>query len=439
MRHLLIQLILLSITFLVNQNVGSDQIPAGPQKQPIALTNVTIHPISTETIDNGIIVFSRGQIVAIGKNVSIPGNAHVIDLAGKHVYPGIIEAYSRIGLTEVSAVKATNDYQELGQINPNVRAEVAINPESEYFPVHRANGIAMAVSAPTGGILSGKSALIRMDGWTWEDMTYKAPVSMMMDWPSLSIPYSPSGGKSEEERKNAIEKNMALLNKTFMDVRAYMVAHSSQTNKNTSHYKTDLRLASLIPVLQRELPLWIKANSLVDIEAAISWSKTQQIRIVIIGAADTEFTTELLKENNIPVIVSPILRLPSRRDANFDQPFTLPNKLYQAGVKFCIASGGASAVRNLPYHAAKAAAYGLPKQEALKAITVYAAEILGVSDKLGTLEIGKDATLIITDGDPLEITTHVEKLYIEGRDIDLGNKHNDLYLKYQKRYEQTPN
>jgi len=429
--------ILLAILILTAPNFASDQIPAGPQKLPIALTNTTIHPVSAPDIQNGTILFSMGHIVSLGKSVNIPQDAQVINLQGKHVYPGLIESYSRIGLIEISAVKATNDYQELGQINPNVRAELAINPESEYFPVHRANGIALAISAPSGGVLAGKSALLRMDGWTWEEMTYEAPVSMIMTWPQKKLSGYYARGKSDDEQKKAFEKNMTLLTQTFIDARAYMAAQGSQNTKEHPHHNVDLRLESLVPVLRGDLPVWIKANSLWEIEAAISWSETQKVKIVIVGAIDAGYALSLLKEKSIPVIASPVHRLPSKRDADFDQPYTLPYKLYQAGIPFCIASGGASGIRNLPYHAAKAVAYNLPKDEALKAITLYAAKIIGVADRLGSLEVGKDATLIVTDGDPLEMTTQVEKLYIEGRDIDLGNKHKDLYNKYQKRYEQA--
>jgi imidazolonepropionase-like amidohydrolase len=426
-----------SIFFVLSLNlgIGSDQIPAGPQTYPIAITDVTLHPLNTKVIENGTILFSNGRIVSLGSAVDLPANTKIFKMPGKHVYPGFIEALSRLGLTEISDVSSTNDYKELGQINPNVCAEVAVNPESEYFPVHRANGIALAVTAPTGGILSGKSALMRMDGWTWEEMTYKAPISMILTWPSLYVPHSSK--KESEKRQENIYKNMALLNTTFENARAYMKAHTSNTKNNTIYHKVDLKLEALIPVLNGELPLWIKVNDLLDIEAAISWAKTQKIKIIIVGAASADLALDLLKGNNIPVIVTPVLKLPPRRDAAFDQPFTLPQKLYEAGIEFCIASGGASAVRNLPYHAAKAAAYGLPQEEALRSITVNVARILGVSDRLGTLETGKDATLIVADGDPLEITTQIVKLFIEGRDIDLGNKHKELYLKYQKRYEQS--
>ena len=367
--------------------------------------------------------------------MTIPANTLIIDLAGKHVYPGFIECYSRLGLTEIGAVKSTNDYRELGQINPNVRAEFAINPESEYFPVTRANGITMAVTLPSSGLISGKSALIKLDGWTWEDMTITAPVSMIMNWPELHVKTGRRSKPADEQMKE-IQKNRDLLKKTFQDARAYLAAREAAKQNNIPFHKQDLKLESLIPVLKGELPVWITANSLLQIESAVRWADELNIRMALVGGTEANYATDLLKKRNIPVIITSILKLPAHRDSDIDEPFSLPLKLYRAGIKYCIASTGASNVRNLPYHAAKAAAYGLPKEEALKAITLYPAEIIGISDRVGSLEKGKDATLMVTNGDPLEITTEVEKLYIQGRATDLMNKHKQLYLKYQERYRQ---
>jgi imidazolonepropionase-like amidohydrolase len=414
---------------------GSESIPAPPQKKPIALVNAVIHPVTESVINDGTILFDKGLITDLGTTVAIPEDAVTIDLQGKHVYPGMIESYSQLGLTEIGAVRSTNDYTELGQINPNVNAQVALNPESEYFPVTRANGIAMAITLPTGGIISGKSALIKMDGWTWEDMTVKAPVSMVMHWPQLQI-QSGWWRKPVKEQRKDINKNKELVEQTIKDARAYMAAREAAKHKGVPFHKKDLKLEALIPVFKGELPLWITANSLIQIESAVSWAEEQKLKIVLVGGTDAIYATELLKEKNIPVIITSILKLPVHRDSDIDEPFTLPLKLHDAGIKFCIAATGASSVRNLPYHAAKAAAYGLPKEEALKAVTIYPAEIIGVADKVGSLEKGKEATLMITDGDPLEITTQIEKLYIQGREIDLRNKHKQLYLKYQERYQQ---
>ncbi|MFB0552066.1 MAG: amidohydrolase family protein [Phycisphaerae bacterium] len=409
------------------------QIPAPPQQQLIALVNGTIHPVTSEPIEKASIVFDKGIIIDIGTDIEIPSDAIKIDLRGKHVYPGLIESHSQLGLTEIGSVGVTSDYVEHGDINPNVRAEVAINPESEHIPVARANGIALAAATPSGGLISGRSALIMTDGWTWEEMTFKAPLSMIINWPYMRL--ADEDDEASKKRMERTKKQIETLDKAVEDARAYMTAKESQKTGD-SFSKTDVRWEAMLPVLKGSLPVWIRANSLLEIESAVSWADKHNLRAVLVGGIEAHHYADLLKRRDIPVVITSVLRLPSRRDADFDEPFTLPLRLYQAGVKFCIACGGASSIRNLPYHAAKAAAYGLPKDEALKAITLYPAQIMGVADRVGSLEKGKDATLIVTDGDPLEITTHIEKLFIQGRRIDLSNKHRRLYDKYRQRYRQ---
>ncbi len=412
------------------------QVPAPPQKNPIALTGGTIHPVSGPVINNGTIVFEKGKITQIGSNVDIPSGVTRIDVSGKHIYPGFIETISNFGLSEIGAVKATRDNAEMGTFTPNVRAEVAINAESEHILVNRANGIAMAVSSPSSGILSGKSALIMTDGWNWEDMTYKAPLSMIMNWPRMSVFNAWWMTQTEAQQRKAIKQNIDRVNKFFKDARAYYLAKASGKNNTGSFQKTDIVLESMIPVLKGELPLWIATRGLKEMEAAIEFAEREKLKIVLSGATAAPYIIEMLKEKGIPLIVTGTLRMPFRRDADYDDAFTLPKKLYDAGVKFCIAGPGPGGNRNLPYNAAMAAAFGLPKDIALKAITQYPAEILGVADKVGTLEKGKDATFIITSGDPLEITTRMENLYIQGKDIDLNNRQMRLYKKYQEKYRQ---
>lgn len=421
---------------LVCHNVvlSTDQIPAEPQKQPIALVGGTIHTVSGSVIENGSILFVKGIIEEIGRNIQLPADALVIDISGNHVFPGLIEANSQLGLTEIDAVGATSDFMEAGSINPSVRAERAINPESERFPITRANGIALAVSKPSGGIISGQAALIMMDGWTWEDMTMKTPIGMMCNWPSMSINAFASK-KEREVRKKQINSQIELLEQSIRDARAYHIARMAAGKAGVPFHKTDVRWESMIPVLEGNLPLWIHADRIQEIQAAVEWADREHLKMVLVGGADACRIADVLKAKNIPIIITPILRLPLRNDSDYDEPFTLPLKLYEAGIKYCIAGGsGSGNERNLPYHAAMASAYGLPREEALKAITLHAAEILGIADRVGSLERGKDATLIVTTGDPLEITTQVEKSFIQGRDIDLNNKQKLLYSKYKEKY-----
>ncbi len=411
---------------------ASVPVPASSQVNPVALINGTVHPVTSVHIPNGKILFTEGKITAIGAHIRIPPNAEIVDIKGKHVYPALIESYSQLGLYEVGAVKSTRDMSEMGRFNPNIKAEIAVNAESELIPVTRANGVAMAITRPGRGLISGKAALLMLDGWTWEEMTYQAPVSLIVNWPVMRTHQSARMSKSEKEQKKQITENIDALYQFTEDSKAYMKAREAEKSRQ----KFDARFEAMIPVLQNKLPVWIQASSLRQIESAVAWAGKYNLNIVIVGGTDAPLAAYLLKPRAIPVIAVPIHTMPRRRDSDFDEPFSLPAKLYAAGIQFCIASGSSANARNLPYHAAKAAAYGLPKEEALKAITLYPAQIMGTDKTLGSLEKGKDATLIVTTGDPLEITTQVEKLYIQGRDTDLNNKHLFLYHKYQARYNQ---
>lgn len=414
---------------------ASGQIPAPPQSQPIVITGATIHPISGPAIENGMILFDKGKITAIGATVTIPADALRIDASGKHVYPALIETTSQLGLNEISSVSATRDFAEVGQINPNVRAEVAINPDSEHFPVTRANGVAMAVSWPGGGLIAGTGALLQLDGWTYEDMTMKAPIGMVVDWPRMTVIDTWWMRQSPEEQKKAIAKNIETIEQAFRDARAYKTARAAAAQGGPAH-PFDARWQAMLPVLDGEVPVWVQADEIKQIKAAIDWAGREQVRMVLVGGADAGKVTELLKRKNIPVVVRSTLRLPQRRDDDFDAPFSLPRKLHEAGVTFCIAGGWFGHERHLAHHAAKAVSYGLPEEVALKSVTLYAAQIIGVADRIGSLDAGKDATLMISDGSPLELMSNVERLFIQGRDIDLGNRHETLYQKYRQKYIQ---
>jgi len=432
-----VMLILLLITvFNLNIAGASDQIPASPQKLPVAVTGAVIHTVANGDIVNGTILFENGKITGLGTSVSIPGNAIIIDAKGKHVYPALIETSSTIGLSEIGAVKATQDFSEIGTINPNVRAESSINPDSEIIPVTRANGIGLAVAMPSGGLLSGKAALIMLDGWTWEEMVVKAPVGMVLNWPAMNLSDSYGLKQTNEEALKKIKGQLDELDDIFRKARAYKTAIDAAGDKDIPYHGRDLRWESLIPVLKGELPVFVNSSTKLQIEAAVRWSEKEKVKIVIVGGSESPKCADLLREKGIPVIINPVLRLPSNPDYGYDEAYLVPVKLYNAGVKFCIANGddGFGNNRNLPYQAAMAAAFGLPKDIALKSVTQFSAQILGVDDITGTIENGKDATIIITDGDPLEFETHVERMFIKGKDIDLSSRHTTLYEKYRKRY-----
>ena len=418
---------------------ASDQIPAPAQSQVIALTGATVYPISSAPIPNGTVVLVDGKISAIGSNVTVPAGAQVVDVAGKRVYPGIINAFTSIGLTEISAVRATRDTREAGSINPNVRAEVSVNPGSEIIPVTRAAGIAVALSVPSGGTISGRSAVLMLDGWTWEDMVLEAPAALHMNWPRMTIISAWWMDDSEEKQKEDRAEALKNITTTFDDARAYMKAREADMG-----FPTDLRWEAMIPVLKKEIPVMVAADGIEQIQAAVAWAESEDVRLVLVGGDDAWRVTDLLKEKGVSVIVAGTHSRPSRRWEDYDLAFKIPALLKEAGVSFCISSGmgfggsaGAAHTRSLPHNAGTAAAYGLDADEALKAITLYPAQILGIADRVGSLEVGKDATLIVTDGDPLEIMTHTERMFIQGRDIDLTSRHTMLYDKYKTKYGQS--
>jgi imidazolonepropionase-like amidohydrolase len=408
----------------------SDEIPAGNQQTPIAIMNVDIHPVSSDPIENGTLLFENGKLTGIGKQVKLSKETQKIDGKGKHLYPGLIDAATILGLVEVNSIRATIDYSETGMLNPNVRSWVAFNPDSEIIPVTRSNGILLSLVMPQGGLISGRSALMQLDGWTWEDMALKTDVGLHIQWPKPSLSSS-STTASDEPRPT--RTSVKELRDFFEKARDYRNAKESG-----SFTQTDLRMESMLSVLDGTIPLFVHANELASIQSAVAFSVEQHLRIVIVGGYDAPHCAQLLRTAKIPVIVTGTYRLPERSDDPYDDAYTVPDRLRKAKVQYCLASlgrFGATGIRNLPYHAATAVAYGLPREEALKATTLYAAEILGAADCVGSLELGKDATFILTNGDPLEATTVIDQAFIQGRAVDLNNRHKRLFRKYQSKYE----
>ncbi|MFN2508941.1 MAG: amidohydrolase family protein [Chthoniobacterales bacterium] len=414
---------------------ASDEIPAPPQSRPIALKGATIHPVSGADIASGTIVFEKGKITTVDAEVQIPEGAEVIDVTGKHVYPGLISANTVLGLTEIGAVRATVDVAEPGAINPNVRSVTSINPDSENLPVARSNGILTALAVPEGGLISGQSAVLRMDGWTPEQMTVRSPAAMHLRWPEMRLDRDPRAPKSLEDQQKEIDKAQKTIRDAFAIARSYWQARKTPG----PDFKSDLRWEAMVPVFDGKLPLFVHASSLAQIEAALAWAREAQLKIVLVGGNDAWRFASQLKETDTPVVIALATALPLRRDDPFDSAFANAAKLHEAGVRFCIARRGrdseAPHERTLPYEASMAAAFGLPREEALKAVTLYPAQILGVSDQLGSLENGKSATLIVTTGDPLDFPTQIEAAYVDGRKIDLSNRQTRLRDKYRAKYE----
>ncbi|HEY5616225.1 MAG TPA: amidohydrolase family protein [Bacteroidota bacterium] len=438
-----ILLLLFLLGMFYNIALASDPIPAAKQKKPIALVGGTIHTVSGAVITNGTVLFDKGTIVAVGQTVTIPADAERINISGKHVYPGLIDASSDMGLTEIGSVRGTLDARENGTINPNARAEVAVDAESEMFPVARSGGILIANSRPASGIISGTAAALMMDGWTYEDMTLKAPLGLVVNWPSMVFTqggFGFGGGGQPQVRETwqrQRDEQLKSLHDAFADARGYMIAKKAETQKGVPYYETDPRWEAMIPVLEGKVPVHVYANELTQIQAAVTWAEREGVKLVIIGGRDALRASEQLKAKNIPVIVGPILTAPARQYGDYDERYKLPMMLKAAGVQFCIAGdGSASNSRRVPHHAAAAAAFGLSKEDALKAITLSAAQVLGIADRVGSLETGKDATLIITNGDPLELSTTVEQAFIQGKKLDMRDRHKRLYNKYTEKYKQ---
>ncbi|MEY4186056.1 MAG: hypothetical protein RIT02_1090 [Planctomycetota bacterium] len=428
------RLLLLAVCLTVQPAFASDQIPGAPQKKPVALVNGVLHTVSGPVIEAGTIVFDNGRITEMGPRMQPPPNADVIDLQGRHVYPGMIESHSQLGLTELSSTRATIDTSETGLLNPNVTAATAVNPDSELIPVTRANGVLVALSAPSGGLVSGKASLLQLDGWTSVDMTLQRESGLVINWPAAfrSSFFGPpgAGGPGAGEAGGSQVQELRNL---FTDARAWAKARTA--SPETQRY--DIRLASMQPVLAGKVPLIVAADEAEEIQAAVAFGVEQKLQVIIFGGYDAESCAELLRRYQVPVIVSAVHRDPRNDHDDYDAAYTLPERLRKAGIRFCISGSARSETwntRNLPYQAATAAAYGLPRDEALKSVTLYPAQILGVADRLGSLEPGRDATIFVSTGDPLETDSQVTHAWIQGRVVDLSSRHTQLAGKYGEKF-----
>jgi imidazolonepropionase-like amidohydrolase len=438
-RHLLIRFLALAAALSVAGNVRaqSRQIPAPPQEQPIVIAGATVHTVSGPSFTEGYIVFDQGRITDVGDGrPPRVRNADVINAEGLHVYPGLISCDTTLGLVETGAVDVTNDHSELGDVKPEVWAAVAINPDSDLIPVTRANGILTAVVCPRGGLVSGRCSVIRLDGWTWEQMAIEPAAGLVINWPrtepSMRTSWWRPEPKPEAEQRKQITKSLEAIDTLFDDTVAYLKAVEADPE-----LPTDLRYVSMRPVIEGRRPLFVRASTQGQIESAVAWALRRDLRLVIVGGREADRSEDLLRKHDVPVIITGLHFLPGNRHDPYDIPFTLPAKLYEAGVRFAIASGaGAAHERRLNHNAGTAVAYGLPRESALEAVTIRAAEIIGLGATHGSLEKGKAATLIVTTGDPLQITTDTLLAFVDGRRIDLGNRHLTLYEKYREKYRQ---
>ena len=413
------------------------QVPAPPQATPIALTGATIHTVTNGVIENGTIVFANGVITAIGgSDVAVPAGAQRVDATGKHIYPGLIDGHSAMGLAEIGAVDVTNDTDELGDFTPNVRAELAFHPESRHIGTARSNGVLVTLSTPEGGLVSGLSAAMMLDGWTWETMTVKSGAALNVSWPDPDGDDGNGWGggddDDDEEEEPSYEEQIRELRNFFARARAYRDAQAAGTG-----YDTDARFAAMVPALNGEVPVIVDANSVQQIQDAIAWAEAEDVRIIVRGGEDALYVADHLAARQIPVLLTTVMDGPNRDWEPIDGNYALPAKLHERGVRFAI-TGGSSApyTHRLPWEAGVAVAYGLPADEALRAVTIYPATFLGIDDRVGSLETGKDATLLITTGNPLDFMANIEQAYVQGREIDMMDAFKELFEKYSEKLRQ---
>jgi imidazolonepropionase-like amidohydrolase len=424
---------------------ASAQTSSGVNGGVYAIKGAKIFTISGAPIDNGVVVIRDGKIAAVGKDVAIPEGAQVIDATGLQVYPGIFDPATQIGLEEVGAVSATVDTSETGEFNPDVVAATAVNADSAHIPVTRAAGITEVLSIPGslggfggfggGGVIGGQASALDLAGWNINDMVIRRSAAMELSWPSIqtgSFDFSTFSFTQRPfaEAKKDYDKKVNALSDLLDKARHYAEAVEKGS---PDKFERDLKLEALVPVVEGKQPLLVVAFTARDIRNAVEFCAKQKLRMILGGASEAWKVTDVLKKNNIPVIIGPVLSLPQTDDDPYDSEYTMPQALNAAGVKIAFGSFNTSFSRRLSQYAGAAVGYGLPYDEALKAVTVNAAQMLGLDGEFGTIETGKLANLVVTDGDLLEIRTQVKYLFIKGQLTSLDNKHLDLYKRYSTR------
>lgn len=402
----------------------------------------TMHTIADEPFRGAVQFDQEGQIGSVldqDKWDDLPASqraGHVlIDATGMHLYPGFIGANTQMGLVEIGAVRATRDMDEAGDVSPEVFASVSVNPDSTLIPVTRSNGVLTVNVLPIGGIVPGRASLIRMDGWTSEDMTIAQESGLVVNWPVRWVNSAWWSDTPPEDQKKQVDERRARIDEVFATAKSYLDARAADAT-----IPEDLRWEAMANAINGDRPVFIRANSLESITSSVTWAVSRGLKPIIIGGRDAGMATDLLLQHSVPVIITGTHRLPGRRDASYDSLYKLPQLLEDAGVTWCMAGKGGGFdtphERTLPYHAAASIGHGLDEVTALKSVTIYAANILGIGETHGTIESGKQATFFLSDGDPLEIMSTVTHAWIDGRKIDLTDKQKELDEKYRAKYEQ---
>ena len=410
--------------------------PGKEYKGLLFITNAVIHVGNGQVIEKGTIKVNNGKIEQVGQNIAIPADdVKVFDAKGKHVYPGLILASSQLGLMEVPTVRATVDASELGDLNPNVRSIVAYNTDSKVINTLRSNGILLAGVYPDGSLLAGSSSVVQLDAWNWEDAAYATDNGIYLNMPSLLTRRGGRGGfggfGGQQPQGDPVKRALEQLEvvKVFLrEAKAYAEA--------PAHATTNLKLEAVKGLFTKKQKLFITCNIVKEMLVAVDFVKEFGFDVVIVGGSDSYLIADLLKQYNIPVILGQMHNLPTMADDDVDQPYKTPAILQKAGVLFAISDDDANTrSRNLPFNAGTAAAYGLTKEEALSAITLNAAKILGVADKTGSIEVGKDANIVISEGDILDMKSSIiTHAFIQGRTVELTDKHKQLADRYKYKY-----
>ena len=432
-------LILVS-AFAVALHAQSNVLPAAGQAQTIVLNNGTLHKGNGEVINNAVVIMENGKITYAGPMVASDfKNARIIDATGKHIYPGLILPVSSLGLVEIGAIRATNDVREIGDMNPNVHSIVAYNTDSKVINTLRSNGILVANIVPQGSFLAGSSSVVQLDAWNWEDASYKTDGGMHLYMPSLlprsgfgrggggGRPGGPSTGQESDPVKEGLEQ-LEKLKAFFREAKAY--------NAVATHDETNLKYESVKNLFNKTQKFYVHANTVKQMLVALDFIKEFGFDVVIVGGSESWQIPALLKQNNVAVILNQPHSLPTTTDDEVDQPYKTAAALQKAGVLFAISDDdNQTRGRNLSFNAGTAATYGLSKEEALAAITLNAAKIMGVADKTGSIEVGKDANIIISSGDILDMSTsNVTDAFIQGRKINLDDKQKQLNERYEEKY-----
>jgi imidazolonepropionase-like amidohydrolase len=426
------------------QQIGNPTTQEGviPPRGVFAIRNARIVTVSGPDIENGTVVIRDGKIEAVGATVNVPAGAQTIDGRGLSVYPGMIDAGTNMGLVEVpQGANGTVDLSETGDLNPNAKAIIAVNPHSAHIAVTRVEGITNTVTAPEGGLISGQAALINLLGTSSKEMAVVPYAALVINYPRIAGGGGGGFGFLQQQPANLTEtleanaREIDRIRKLLRDAEAYGRAQDAYAkDRSLPRPDQNVVLESLVPYVRGEQPVIFRAEREAEIRGAIRFAEEMKLKPIILGGNDAWKVASLLKEKNVPVILTGVFSLPLREDDFYDALYENPAKLQQAGVRFCISTGDAGPeVRNLPLYAGMAAAYGLSKADALKSVTLYPAQIMNVADRLGSIDVGKMANLVVTDGDLLEIRTHIRYLFIDGRPVVLTSRHTELNDAFKNR------